>query len=112
MPSVLSEALFHNEIAAFGYVEDKLWPHGPVCPGLVVSSSKIVEADEMYLGKSAKARRFKGEKPPMVLSLAQRNGTVRSMSGGLDRLDRDWRLISGISAGWCSPWSSRNAGRA
>lgn len=30
--SVLSEARFHNEEAAFAYVESQLWPDGPVCP--------------------------------------------------------------------------------
>jgi transposase-like protein len=30
--SVLSEARFQNEEAAFAYVEAELWPSGPVCP--------------------------------------------------------------------------------
>jgi len=30
--SVLSDARFHNEEAAFDYVEAHLWPNGPVCP--------------------------------------------------------------------------------
>ncbi len=30
--SVLSKAYFHDEEAAFAYVESKLWPEGPVCP--------------------------------------------------------------------------------
>ena len=29
--SVLSDARFHNETAAFEYVEAQLWPNGPVC---------------------------------------------------------------------------------
>lgn len=29
--SVLSKAYFHNEEAAFAYLESKLWPEGPVC---------------------------------------------------------------------------------
>ena len=29
---VLSAAHFHNEEAAFEYVEARLWPEGPVCP--------------------------------------------------------------------------------
>lgn len=32
MASVLSAAHFHNEDAAFEYVEARLWPTGPVCP--------------------------------------------------------------------------------
>ena len=30
--SVLTDARFHNEVAAFAYVEAELWPNGPVCP--------------------------------------------------------------------------------
>ena len=30
--SVLNEDRFHNEEAAFEYVEAQLWPEGPVCP--------------------------------------------------------------------------------
>jgi transposase-like protein len=30
--SVLSASHFHNEEAAFAYVETLLWPHGPTCP--------------------------------------------------------------------------------
>jgi hypothetical protein len=30
--SVLSDDRFHNEEAAFEYVEAQLWPRGPVCP--------------------------------------------------------------------------------
>jgi transposase-like protein len=32
MNSILSAAHFHNEEAAFAYVEARLWPNGPVCP--------------------------------------------------------------------------------
>ncbi len=32
MASILSEPQFHNEEAAFAYVEALLWPNGPVCP--------------------------------------------------------------------------------
>jgi transposase-like protein len=30
--SVLSAPHFHNEEAAYAYVEERLWPNGPVCP--------------------------------------------------------------------------------
>lgn len=30
--SVLSKAHFHDEAAAFAYLEGRLWPQGPVCP--------------------------------------------------------------------------------
>lgn len=32
MASVLSSPHFHNEEAAYGYIEARLWPDGPVCP--------------------------------------------------------------------------------
>jgi transposase-like protein len=30
--SILSKAYFHNEEAAYAFVEARVWPHGPVCP--------------------------------------------------------------------------------
>lgn len=40
--SILSDARFHNEEAAFAYVEAELWPSGPVCPHCEnADSSKI-----------------------------------------------------------------------
>jgi transposase-like protein len=39
--SVLSDARFHNEQAAFDYVEVHLWPDGPVCPHCGASGDKI-----------------------------------------------------------------------
>ncbi len=32
MPSILSESHFHNEAAAYRFVEKRSWPEGPVCP--------------------------------------------------------------------------------
>jgi transposase-like protein len=32
MKSVLSDKHFHNEEAAYAFVEDRVWPNGPVCP--------------------------------------------------------------------------------
>lgn len=32
MPSVLSHPRFHDEEAAYAFVEERLWPTGPVCP--------------------------------------------------------------------------------
>ncbi len=31
MASILSEDRFHNEEAAYTWVEERLWPNGPVC---------------------------------------------------------------------------------
>ena len=39
--SVLSAPHFHNEEAAFAYVEARLWPNGPVCPHCGAASEKI-----------------------------------------------------------------------
>lgn len=41
MPSILSAPHFHNEEAAFEYVEARLWPNGPVCPFCGATSEKI-----------------------------------------------------------------------
>lgn len=39
--SVLSSSHFHNEDAAFDYVEARLWPNGPVCPHCGATGDKI-----------------------------------------------------------------------
>ncbi len=39
--SVLSDLRFHNEEAAFAYVEGELWPNGPVCPHCEATGDKI-----------------------------------------------------------------------
>jgi len=39
--SVLSDDRFHNEEAAFEYVESHLWPDGPVCPHCGATGEKI-----------------------------------------------------------------------
>src|SRR2546429_142799 len=39
--SVLSEPHFHNEEAAFAYVEAELWPNGPVCQHCGSTGDKI-----------------------------------------------------------------------
>src|SRR5229473_5405722 len=32
MASILSAPVFHNEEAAYAFVEERIWPNGPVCP--------------------------------------------------------------------------------
>ena len=41
--SILSVPYFHNEEAAYGFVEARLWPNGPVCPrcGVICNSAKL-----------------------------------------------------------------------
>lgn len=39
--SVLSDLRFHNEQAAFDYVEARLWPNGPVCPHCKATGDRI-----------------------------------------------------------------------
>ncbi len=41
MPAVLELPHFHNEEAAFAYVEAIMWPKGPVCPHCGATSEKI-----------------------------------------------------------------------
>ncbi|HVY98175.1 MAG TPA: IS1595 family transposase [Dongiaceae bacterium] len=41
MPAVLELPHFHNEEAAFAYVEAIMWPKGPVCPHCGAESEKI-----------------------------------------------------------------------
>jgi transposase-like protein len=41
--SILSAPFFHNEEAAYEYVESRVWPHGPVCPkcGVIGRAGKL-----------------------------------------------------------------------
>ncbi len=39
--SVLSAPHFQSEEAAFEYVEERLWPNGPVCPHCEATGDKI-----------------------------------------------------------------------
>jgi transposase-like protein len=39
--AILSQPHFHNEAAAFEYVESLLWPRGPVCPHCKATAEKI-----------------------------------------------------------------------
>jgi transposase-like protein len=41
--SILSAPHFHNEEAAYTFVESRIWPHGPVCPkcGVIGNSHKM-----------------------------------------------------------------------
>lgn len=41
MRSVLDLPHFHDETAAYAYVEAQLWPNGPVCPHCAASGEKI-----------------------------------------------------------------------
>src|SRR5438093_9591301 len=41
MKSILTHPRFHNEIAAFAYVEEQLWARGPVCPHCEATGERI-----------------------------------------------------------------------
>jgi transposase-like protein len=41
MASVLSAPHFHYERLAFEYVEERLWPDGPICPHCHATSEKV-----------------------------------------------------------------------
>jgi transposase-like protein len=53
--SVLSDIRFHNEQAAFDYVEAQLWPHGPTCPHCQATGDKIGKLS----GKTTRAGLYK-----------------------------------------------------
>jgi transposase-like protein len=74
---------------------------------LIGGPGKTVEADETYLSKSPKSRKAKGvalnaKSAPMVFSLVQRGGNIRSMyldhknvrEALHEHLDRDSRLVT------------------
>jgi transposase-like protein len=41
MPSVLSAVHFHNEEAAYAFVEARLWPNGPTCPHCGTTTERV-----------------------------------------------------------------------
>jgi transposase-like protein len=41
MHSILSEAHFHSEAAAYAFVEARLWPDGPVCPHCGATKERV-----------------------------------------------------------------------
>ncbi len=53
--SVLSADRFHNEKAAFEYVEAQLWPNGPACPHCEATGEKIGRLN----GKTTRAGLYK-----------------------------------------------------
>ena len=48
--SILKSDHFHNEEAAFAYVEAKLWPHGPACPHCGSMSGKHYDLRKTRIG--------------------------------------------------------------
>ena len=45
MSSVLSAKAFQDEIAAYGWVEEQVWPDGPTCPHCgVLKDGEVVES--------------------------------------------------------------------
>ena len=39
--SILSQPFFHNEEAAYAFIEERVWPHGPVCPKCGAGEDRI-----------------------------------------------------------------------
>lgn len=41
--SILSAAYFHNESSAYAFIEERLWPNGPICPkcGVIGRAGKL-----------------------------------------------------------------------
>jgi transposase-like protein len=52
--SILSAAYFHNEEAAYAFVEARLWPRGPVCP-----HCGGVERNKLMKGKTTRIGAYK-----------------------------------------------------
>jgi transposase-like protein len=52
MASVLFEDHFHNEDAAYDYVESRLWPDGPVCPrcGVIKGNIRKLQGKSTRIG--------------------------------------------------------------
>jgi transposase-like protein len=53
MPSVISDHHFHNEEAAYAYVEERVWPNGPTCPhcgNIDASRMKLLAGDSTRIG--------------------------------------------------------------
>ena len=46
MPSALSDPHFHDEEAAYAWVEARVWPDGPVCPHCGATSASPDEGPE------------------------------------------------------------------
>ena len=94
--SVLSRPEFHDEEAAYAYVEARLWPHGATCPISEAMRSDgsldfgagggVVEVDETFIGND-RSIKPKGEKKGRgyahkhkVLTLVDRtSGRAKSM---------------------------------
>ena len=41
MASVLSQNQFHNEEAAYAFVEARIWPQGPICPHCGATKERV-----------------------------------------------------------------------
>ncbi len=48
--SILSAPYFHNEEAAYAFVEARIWPHGPVC-----LHCGVIGSNYLLKGKSTRA---------------------------------------------------------
>lgn len=67
MSSVLSASHFHNEDAAYDYVEARLWLNGPVCPHCGATGKKIGRLN----GKTTRAglRKCYGCRKPFTVKM-------------------------------------------
>ena len=75
MKSTLSDRHFHDEKAAYAFVEARVWPNGPVCPhcggvdriSAMMTFVKVIEAGSLL----AAARELKLSRAPSRPSLPQ-----------------------------------------
>ena len=62
--SLFSQPHFHNEAAAFAYVEARLWPNGPVCPLSNKKTGVICASLPQRVGKLEGVRTKPSKKNP------------------------------------------------
>src|SRR5262245_19571840 len=74
MQSILSAAQFHNEEAAYEWVEARLWPNGPVCPHCGCTKERV----DKLKGKTTRPGLYKcyGCRKPFTVKM----GTVMESS--------------------------------
>jgi transposase-like protein len=76
--SKLSKSVFHSEAAAFEYLEETLWPDGPVCPhcGTVGNATKLQAPDRVEGKRQARIGLWKCKEKECRKQFTVKVGTV------------------------------------
>jgi transposase-like protein len=76
--SKLSKSVFHSEAAAFEYLEETLWPNGPVCPhcGTVGNATKLTAPDRVEGKRQARIGLWKCKEKECRKQFTVKVGTV------------------------------------